>query len=326
MKKGNDSPQTLMEAIRHFSDPDVSLEFVRDLRWPDGVTCPHCNNGDGASFLKTRRIWKCKACRKQFSVRKGTIFEDSPLPLDKWLVAIWMIANPKNGVSSYEIARAIGVTQKTAWFMLHRIRLAMQTKSFGKLKGEVEVDETYIRGKARNMHADRRRKKIKGRGTGGKAIVMGLLERHGKVRTKVVLDTKRKTVQAEVQANVEPGAEVFTDELASYRGLDEDFAHEVINHAEAYVRGKVHTNSLENYWSLFKRCVNGTWVSVEPFHLFRYLDEEEFRFNNRKDNDAGRFVSATANSAGKRLTYEQLTGNVMPLDSADRVVGSVANA
>lgn len=246
MAKELKAPQTLMEAIRYFSDPDVCLEFMANLRWSNGVTCPHCGT-NSPYFLKTRRIWKCKSreCRKQFSVKVGTIFEDSPLGLDKWLVAIWMIANAKNGISSYELHRAIGVTQKTAWFMLHRIRLAMQTKTFKQLKGEVEVDESYIGGKARYMHAGKR--KARGRGAVGKATVMGLLERHGEVRTKVIPNTKRKTLQAEVRANVEPGASVYTDDLASYRGLNGQYMHQVINHAECYVRGRAHTNGLENF-------------------------------------------------------------------------------
>lgn len=302
-------PQTLMEAIRHFSDPDVCLEFMADLRWPDGVTCPHCAT-NSPYFLKTRRIWKCKnkECGKQFSVKVGTIFEDSALGLDKWLVAIWMLANAKNGISSHELHRAIGVTQKTAWFMLQRIRLAMQTKTFTKLSGEVEADESYIGGKARYMHAGKR--KAKGRGTIGKAVVMGLLERHGEVRTEVIPNTKRQTLHAQVRAKVEPGAALYTDDLASYRGLNGQYLHQVINHAECYVMGRVHTNGLENFWSLFKRCVKGTYVSMEPFHLFRYLDEEEFRFNNRQTNDHERFILAAQQVAGKQLTYAELTGNM----------------
>lgn len=302
-------PRTLMEAIRFFSDADTCLEFVAALRWPDGEpVCPHCEE-KGAYFLGTRRIWKCKACKKQFSIKLGTIFEDSPIDLDKWLSAIWLIANAKNGISSYELGRAVGVSQKTGWFMLHRIRLAMQAETFEKLEGQVEVDETYIGGQARYMHKDRKAKKIKGRGTAGKAIVIGLLERRGEARTKVIPDIKRKTVQDEVRDNVEPGSDVFTDQLSSYEGLDPEYVHQVINHAECYAKGNVHTNSLENFWSLLKRGIKGTYVSVEPFHLFRYLDEQAFRFNNRGDDDAGRFVEVVASVVGRRLTYQELTGN-----------------
>lgn len=306
METTENSPQTLLEAIRYFSDPDICVEFTAKLRWPDGATCPYCASKE-LSFLKTRRIWKCKICKKQFSVKVGTIFEDSPLGLDKWLAAIWLIANAKNGISSYEVHRALGITQKSAWFMLHRIRLAMQTGTFAKLSGKVEVDETYIGGKARNMHKGKR--KAKGRGAVGKTAVMGLLEREGKVRAKVIADTKRETLHAEVKGHVELGAEVFTDALPSYNGLDPEFAHKVIDHAEKYVDGHVHTNGIENFWSLLKRAIKGTYVSVEPFHLFRYLDEETFRFNNRETNDADRFVTTLSSIVGKRLTYEKLTGN-----------------
>ena len=302
-------PRTLVEAIRYFSDPDVCLDFVAKLRWPDGVTCPHCE-GKGHSFLTTRRIWKCKTCKKQFSVKVGTIFEDSPLGLDKWLAGIWLIANAKNGISSCEIHRALGITQKSAWHMLHRIRLAMQTGTFQKLSGEVEVDETYIGGKARNMHEGKR--KAKGRGTVGKVAVMGLLARHteaghSQVRTEIIPDISRPTLHRKVKDHVESGAEVFTDALPSYRGLNPEYMHQVIDHAEAYVNGNVHTNGLENFWSLTKRCIKGTYVSIEPFHLFRYLDEETFRFNNRKEKDSGQFTKVVQSVAGKRLTYKRLT-------------------
>jgi transposase-like protein len=314
MQTQTSTPQTLVEAIRYFSDPDVCLNFVVKLRWSDGVVCPHCGSKEQHYFLKTRRIWKCKSCAKQFSVKVGTIFEDSALGLDKWLVAIWLIANAKNGISSYEVSRALDVTQKSAWHMMHRIRLAMQTGSFKKQSGEVEVDETYIGGKARNMHKGVR--KAKGRGTAGKTIVMGLLERHSEVghstvKTDIVPNITRPTMQAKVREHVESGSEVFTDALSSYEGLNPDFVHQVIDHAEAYVNGNVHTNGLENFWSLTKRCIKGTYVSIAPFHLFRYLDEETFRFNNRKGNDGDRFIKVVQTVAGKRLTYKRLTGKVL---------------
>jgi transposase-like protein len=310
----NGTPQTLIEAVTFFADPDVCLAFVASLRWPHGVTCPHCEAGDPL-FLQTRRIWKCRTCRKQFSVKVGTIFEDSPLPLQKWLPALWLVVNCKNGVSSYEVARALGVTQKTAWFMTHRIRLAMQTETFGKAGGEVEVDETFIGGRARFMHKSRRAEMIKGTGPMGKSAVMGLLARHGHdgeghstVRAKVVPNVRRRTLAPEVRAQVQEGATVYTDALQSYRELGEGFVHEVIDHAESYARGRVHTNGLENFWSLLKRAIKGTYVSVEPFHLFRYLDEETFRFNNRKMDDGMRFVRAALGIVGKRLKYNELIG------------------
>lgn len=305
-------PETLQEAVVYFANPDNALSFMINIRWPDGVpVCSRCGSRESI-FISTRRLWKCKACKKQFTVKLGTIMEDSPLGLDKWLCAIWMIANCKNGISSYEVAKGIGITQKSAWFLLHRIRLAMQTQTFEKMAGQIEADETFIGGRARFMHKDKRAAKIHGRGSVGKVIVMGLLERHGegsRVRTKVVRKRNARTLQAEIRKHVEPGSEVMTDELLSYRGLDADYVHNVINHAEAYVNGHIHTNGMENFWSLFKRCVKGTYVSVEPFHLFRYLDEESFRYNNRKVNDQLRFFSTAATMTGRRVTYKKLTGN-----------------
>lgn len=222
-----------------------------------------------------------------------------------------MIANAKNGISSCEIARALGVTQKTAWFMLHRIRIAMQSGTFEKLSGEIEADETYIGGKAENMHAwERLQSGVQGRGTVGKAIVFGLLERNAgdkssKVKTKVVRNTKKRTLQPEIRNSVESGSNLYTDALQSYRGMDE-YIHEFIDHTTEYVRGQVHTNGMENYWSLFKRSLRGTYVSCDVSHLFRYLDEQTFRFNNRRDNDSMRFESVLATVAGKRLTYAEL--------------------
>jgi len=242
------TPKTLVEAIRFFSDPGTCLNYFIPIRWPNGIACPHCGGKEHA-FIASRRIWRCKskACGKQFSVKIGTVMEDSPLGLDTWLSAICLIANAKNGISSYEVHRALGITQKSAWFLLHRIRLATQNGSFGKLSGEVEVDETFIGGKARNMHKDKRAEKITGRGAAGKAIVIGVLEREGKVRTKVIPNTKKGTVQAEVRANVEPGSTVNTDALKSYEGLAPEYVHEAVDHATEYVRGNCHTNGLENY-------------------------------------------------------------------------------
>jgi len=311
------TPSSLVGVIKYFSDEDVALNFVAHLRWPDGeAACPECGCVE-TSFLSTRRIWKCKACKKQFSVKLGTIFEDSAISLGKWLPALWLLVNAKNGISSYELARSIGVTQKSAWFMLHRIRLAMQSRTFKKFKGEVEVDETFIGGKARNMHKDKRRRTIKARGGIGKTVVMGLLERQGKgkhsiVKAGVVTNTKRSNLQARIRANVEPGSAVHTDEFKSYIGLDKDYAHKVINHAVCYARGNVHTNGLENFWSLLKRTIKGSYVSVEPFHLFRYLDEQVYRFNNRKTKDVARFIDAMRSIVGKRLTYDDLTGVTRP--------------
>lgn len=305
MESENALPQTLMEAIKYFSDQDVCLQFVAGLRWPEGPACPRCTC-HMVRFLPTRRLWACKRCKKQFSVKVGTIFEDSPIGLDKWLCAIWMIVNAKNGVSSYEIHRALGVTQKTAWFMSHRIRLALQRGSFQKkLSGHVEADETYIGGKARFMHSTKR---VQTRGIAGKDVVMGLLERDGEVRLKVIETATAKALHGEIRKHVKKGSQLYTDEWRGYRGLSFDYAHRVINHAEKYVDGIVHTNGMENFWSLLKRGIRGTYVSVEPFHLFRYLDEQAFRFNARFGNDLERFLAAVSTIQGRRVTYQQLIG------------------
>ena len=310
-------PKSLLEAIRYFSDPDVCLDFMAHLRWPDGkATCPTCGSQD-VRFISTRRLWECKTKhpRRQFSIKVGTIFEDSPIGLDKWLAAIWMIANDKNGVSSYELSRALDVTQKTAWFMLHRIRLAMRDDGFGPFGGQVEADETFVGGKTKFMHKERRQRIV---GTSrrasvkGKTVVMGLLERHGnkggsRVRAKVIRTTSPRILRGEIRRNVEVGAEVFTDNHPAYVGFNE-FAHQVIDHTECYVRGQVHTNGLENFWSLLKRAIRGTYVNVEPFHLIRYVDEQVFRYNNRGNVDGGRFRRLAGSITGKRLTYNQLTG------------------
>lgn len=309
MESPGNHPKTLLEAIRYFSDLEVATQHVAATRWPDGPVCPACGLVDeNHYYLKSRRVWKCRSCKKQFSVKVGTIFEDSPIGLDKWLAAMWILANAKNGVSSCEIHRSIGVTQKTAWFMLQRLRLAMQQGSLEKLSGEVEADETYVGGRARNMHKSKRDEKITGRGASGKVAVMGLLERHGKIKAKVVPDTKSGTLQVEVRKNVAPGSEIHTDALRSYRGLDPEYVHNVVDHAERYVDGHVHTNGLENFWSLLKRGIKGTYVSVEPYHLFRYLDEQAFRFNERDCEDKDRFAKALGAINGRRVTYSDLTG------------------
>jgi transposase-like protein len=206
LKEENNLPTTLQDAIVYFSDKDVCFNFMVSMRWQDGIAiCQHCGN-DQTSFLSTRKIWKCKACKKQFSVKMGTIFEESPIGLDKWLTAMWLIVNAKNGVSSYELHRAVGVTQKTAWFMLHRIRLALQNGTFEKLSGEIECDETFVGGKAKNMHKSKRERVIKGRGSVGKTAVMGMLERKGNVRAKVIESVDRETLHSEIKEQVAEGS------------------------------------------------------------------------------------------------------------------------
>jgi transposase-like protein len=314
-------PITLQQAIIYFADKQVALQFLAKFRWPGGKpACPKCGSLE-SSFLSTRSVWKCKACKKQYSAKSGTIMEDSPIGLDKWLPAIWMLCGCKNGISSHEIARDLGITQKSAWFLLHRIRLALESGSLEKkLSGSVEADETFVGGKIRNMNLKAKGRhilkngRLAGGGTQGKAIVMGLLERHGadgasQARVQVVAKRKRGHVVPLIKNNVEQGANLYTDQLKSYFGLVADYAHEVIDHTEAYVRDKVvHTNGMENFWSLFKRSLKGTYVSVEPYHLQAYADEQCFRFNNRKVDDVDRFTTALAQITGKRITFAELTG------------------
>src|SRR5713226_9749202 len=307
-------PKSLQEAIVYFSNPDNCIDYLAIRRWPNGkVVCPTCGS-DKVKFNPARRLWQCSThhAKRQFSIKVGTVMEDSAIALDKWMTATWMVTNCKNGVSSYEIARDVKVSQKSAWFMLQRIRLAMQDEFFGsKLGGEVEVDETFIGGKARNMHVSERKRRITGTGTKDKTAVMGILERGGKVRASVVPSRRKTVLQDEVRKHVTAGAALYSDALKSYEGLRSEYAHQVVDHATQYVDGRIHTNGLENFWSLLKRGISGTYVSVEPFHLFRYLDEQMFRFNNRKDlDDAGRFDLAVSQIVGKRLTFAELTGKV----------------
>ncbi len=321
-------PKTLQDAIVYFADPKNSFEFAVAMRWPDGVKCPFCGSAD-YSFLTTRQLWKCKGCKKQYSVRVGTIFEDSPIALSKWLMAIWMLVNCKNGVSSYELHRAIGVTQKTAWFMLHRIRAAIKAKSFDKkLAGIVETDETFIGGLLGNMHQSRReqvkrdtieqRVKKARRGhvgrrvrTGdgplvGKTIVQAVLERDGEVRAQIIGRLIDGPMFEFIKKNVEKGAQVMSDQRAA-GSYNPYFVHEFVNHQREYVRGHIHTQGVENFWSLLKRALRGTYVSVEPYHLSAYVDEQCFRFNRRKETDGERFTRAMSMLKGCRLTYEKLT-------------------
>lgn len=345
MKNGKQFPKSLLQATRYFEDLNVCVDFVAAMRWPNGVACPHCES-KRVSYLSSRRIWKCmnRDCHKQFSVKTGSIFEDSPIALDKWLTAVWLVVNCKNGISSYEIARHLKVTQKSAWFMLHRIRLAMDSGSLEKMggpdSGPIEIDEAYIGGNPKNMHLSKRPKarlanvprfiqdqdgktiinpaaKMPcGRAT-DKVPVMGMLERDTrKVRAKMIPQVKREVLQEAILENITKGSTVYTDMLAAYSNLKTlNFVHETVTHVEEYVRGNVHTNGIENFWSLLKRGLKGTYVAVEPFHLDRYIAEQVFRYNNRatKDNplnDADRFALAVSQIAGKRLTYAELTGKV----------------
>jgi transposase-like protein len=344
-------PKTLQQAVVHFSDLDNCIAYMVAKRWPDSVVkCPTCGRDD-VSYIPKRRLWQCKSRHKkcQFSVKVGTIMEDSPIGLDKWLMAMWMLANCRNGVSSHEIKRTLGVTQKSTWFMLHRIRWAMRETPYGpdgKLgtpgpagnmaAGEahaskddwehgpkaVEVDEAFFGGSVENMHRNRLAK-LRSQNPGpqedgyerttrydNKAIVVGMFDRKSRqVRAKVIPNTKRETLQKEILKNVKYGSAVYTDEAVGYDLLRQKFVHETVNHAETYVRGQVHTNCLENFWSLTKRTLTGTYVAVEPFHLDRYLDEQMFRFNNRMNkSDADRFHKVAKQVLNRRLTYADLTG------------------
>ena len=314
-------PETLQQAIQYFSDEQVCIDTFAAMRWPNGPECPECQAKE-PYYLKTQKRWKCRSCRRQFSVKLNSVFEDSPIPLQKWLPALWMVVNCKNGISSYELARALGVHQKSAWFMLHRIREAMSaTGTFGaKPKigtpggSGVEVDETFIGGKFRNMHKDKRARYGNLGGKEGKTIVMGMLDRDlRQVRALLVPNVDRDTLQNAVLKHVKYGSRVFTDEWRGYNGLHYRFVHDFVNHMQEYVRGSVHTQGIENFWSLLKRSLKGTYVAVEPYHLQRYVDEQAFRFNNRatKDNplnDADRFALALSQVANKRLTFAELTG------------------
>lgn len=325
-----ESPKTLLEAIQYFSDEQTCIDTVAMMRWPEGVRCGYCDAGK-PYYLKTQKRWKCRSCRKQFSVKVNSIFEDSPISLKKWLPALWLLVNCKNGVSSYEIAKDLGVTQKSAWFMLQRLRLALRARDFsfkmgGGGGGAVEVDETFIGGKPANMHKERRLRiaRIQSQqartansySRAGKAAIMGMYDREARqVRATVVPNVKRETLQNEILANIEHGSAIYSDQAVSYNALKEHYVHETVSHLDAYVRGQVHTNCLENFWSLTKRTLRGTYVAVEPFHLDRYVDEQVFRFNHRATcdnplNDADRFYIALSQVANKRLTYAELTGKV----------------
>lgn len=318
MLKSERTPVTLADAMVYFSDQDNAIRFLAELRWPDGVTCPHCGASD-PGFLKTRRIWKChaKGCRRQFSIKVGTIFEDSPLGLDKWLPALWMLANSKNGISSYELGRSLHVTQKTAWFMLGRIRAAMATKSFQQMEGEVEIDESHLGGKYINMHQGKRKRMGEGRGTHykTKTPVFGALERargkHGvsRVRTTIVDEVSPRANYKRIADTVKPGSRVYTDGDLKLAVLRPNYIREIVRHeAREYVRGRVHVNSVENFWPLLKRTIKGTYVSVDPFHVRRYLDEQTFRFNNRRASDGDRFTTLLDSLLGTRLTWKELVG------------------
>lgn len=306
-----ETPQTLLEAVRYFADREVCEQYMQEIRWAGGKpVCPKCGS-DRIGEIATRHLLRCKDCRKQFSHKVGTIFEDSPLGLDKWFVAVWAIANCKNGISSHELGRAIGVTQRTAWFMLHRIRKAMECESFDKFDGPAEADTTYVGGIAANMHDSRREQTIRGRGPVGKTPVHGVLQRatnEQPSQVRAIVLASDTSELAEVRRNVRHGAQVFTDEARAYSDLANSHLHAAVDHSVGYVLGHVHTNGMENFWALLKRTLGGTYVAVAPYHLFRYVSEQVFRFNGRKWTDAERFKAVLAQVFGRRLTYRLLAG------------------
>lgn len=308
-------PDTLMDAVRYFADQKVCEDYMRAIKWPDGkVCCPNCGaSGDRLGEIATLNLLRCKDCRKKIYSKHGTIFEDSKIGLDKWFVAVWSIANCKNGISSHELARAIGVTQKTAWFMLHRVRKAMEVGDFDKFDGPAEADTTYIGGAAANMHKAKRAKIIKGRGAVGKAAVHGVLQRGvdgqpSQVRCEVIGREDADTLLAEVRRHVKADAPIYTDSAQAYGDLMMTHRHEMIDHSIEYVRGLCHTNGLENLWSLLKRSIKGTWTAIAVFHLFRYVAEQVYRFNSRKLTDRERFAALMLRITGKRLTFRALCG------------------
>lgn len=310
----DEMPRTLMQAVRYFADAALCERYMRSLKWPDGkITCPACGaTGDRIGEVATRNLLRCKDCRKMIYTKHGTIFEDSPLGLDKWFVAVWSVANCKNGISSHELARALGITQKSAWFMLQRVRKALEIADPDKFDGPAEADATYVGGKAANMHKSKREKRIKGRGAVGKTIVHGVLQRGTEattsaVRCEVVGSDDSAKLVPHVRRNVRFGAEVFTDEATAYSPLANTQVHRSVDHSIRYAEGVVHTNGLENFWALLKRGLGGTYVAVAPFHLFRYVAEQAFRFNERSKTDMGRFMLAMRGIVGKRLTYRLLT-------------------
>jgi transposase-like protein len=319
------APQTLQQAIQYFADYENCRQFMVAMRWEDGkVRCPHCQSTK-VTYLEKARVYRCYGdhAKQKFSLKVGTVLEDSPIGLDKWFPVMWMMVNCKNGISSYEVARNIGITQKSAWFMLHRIRTALKdgiVKKMGGTGGPVEVDESFIGGSAKNWHLSKRAKRVRFSDKSQKpypekTAVVGLLDRETRqVRAQVIPNVSREILQDVILNGIAGNGTVYTDGWKSYANLkDLDFVHETVNHLDEYVRGEVHTNGIENFWSLLKRGLRGTYVAVEPFHLEKYVDEQVFRFNNRATrrnplNDADRFIMAVSQIAGKRLTYAELTG------------------
>ena len=320
-------PESLLEAVAFFADEDRAHDFFVKMRWPEGVRCAHCNSVNVGKLVRSetknkkgevavRRVWNCKTCKRQFTAKVGTVFNESPLPLSKWLPALWLVTSAKNGISSCELARALKITQKSAWFMGHRLRTSIQRGGgIVRADGVFECDESFIGGSARNMHVAKREETVKS-AYKGKSVVMGLLARHSantpvsQVVTRVVRSNRASSLLPHIQQHIPKGAEVHTDAHRAYNGIDADYAHKVVDHAECYVKDGVHTNSLENFWSLLSRTLKGTYVHCAPFHLYRYLDEQTYRFNERKNGngDQGRLINAVKTTVNRKLTWKKLTG------------------
>ncbi|HTV73627.1 MAG TPA: IS1595 family transposase [Candidatus Acidoferrales bacterium] len=303
-------PETLLQAVRQFADPEVAHAFFVQYRWPNGIACPRMGCGSAeVTYLAKYRRWNCRECKRQFTAKVGTIFEDSPIGLDKWLPAFWLLASNRNGISSHELGRGLGVTQKTAWFMLHRIREALGDDSADPFTGTVEADETYMGGKWENKPKHKRAfRYVPKAARDAKTPVFGIVQRGGRVRAWKVDNVTAKTLLPKLRASIDPDATLYTDSATMYTHINEYFmAHSSVNHSiEEYVRGNVHTNTIECFWAVLKRTIGGTYTHVSPKHLDRYLAEQVFRFDERENEDGWRFVKATKRADGKRLTYKKL--------------------
>jgi len=300
MAKADDN-LNLMDLIERFPTPETARKYLEGIRWPEGPLCPHCGEKDNATELRGKAhrpgVYKCRACTDQFTVTLGTIFEDSKIPLHKWVIAFHLLCASKKGLTSHQLHRMLGITYKSAWFMSQRIRYAMQQGSFEKLNGVVEVDETYVGGKAKNAH--------RGKPIPKKAAVMVLVERDGSARAKRIANVTAKTIDDVLKKHVHAGARIMTDSALVYDGADKNFAsHCIVNHsAGEYVRGEAHTQTAESFNALVKRGVIGVYHHLSEQHLDRYLDEFSFRWNHRKVSDGQRMVAALRQTEGKRLMY-----------------------
>ena len=298
---------SFFELVNYFDTEEKCIQYLAQMRWNGQAQCPYCEHNVTYELKGKTRRWKCASCRQQFSVRVGTIFEDSKIALRKWFFAIYLVTAHKKGISSHQLGRDLKLTQKTAWFMLQRIRLAFAPEEDIKLGNTVEIDETYVGGKESNKHKSKRTPNTQGRSTKTKTPVLGIIERDGKVFAVPVENTKGKTILPIINAKVEPGTKVYTDEWTPYRALNKNFEHSFVQHsADQYVDGIVHTNSMESFWALFKRGIIGIYHQTSDKHLHHYVNEFTFRFNNRKLSEGSRFDVLIANTNNKGITYKEL--------------------